>query len=126
MATIATKVKLNQKRCRSGFDGINYEYKIGLDGIKDLDFVKTKSNTAKKPKSIVEIKGDGSMISGHVNPTHFIYADNRKPFGIVKTIKLEMIRNDILEYLKNCLQEQLKEKYSDEHIRKVRITRTTV
>lgn len=126
MATTATKVKLNKKRCRSGFDGISYEYKIGLDGIKDLEFEKTKSNTAKKRKSIVEIKGNGGMISGYVNPTHFIYADNRKPFGIVNAIKLEMVRNDVLEYLKNSLQEQLKEKYSDEYIRKLRITRIEI
>lgn len=126
MATTATKVRLNRKRCQSGFDCINFEYKIGLDGIKDLAFEKTKSNTAKKPKSIVEIKGNGGMISGRVNPTHFIHADNRKPLGIVESIKLEMIRNDVLEYLKTSLQEQLKEKYSDERICKLRITRIEI
>lgn len=124
MATTATKVRLNRKRCQSGFDGINFEYKIGLDGIKDLEFEKKKSNGNKK--SIVEINGKGGMISGYVNPTHFIHADNRKPFGIVNAIKLEMIRNDVLKYLKNSLQEQLKEKYSDEYIKKLRITRIEI
>lgn len=83
MGTTNTKIRLNTKKCQSGYDGIDYQYKIGLDGIKDLDFEEKKPNTAKKPKSIVEIKGKGSMISGSINPVHYLRTDNRKPFGIV-------------------------------------------
>lgn len=120
------KVKLNQKKCQSGYDCMEFQYKIGLDGIKDLEFKKTQDNKAKNPKSIVEIKGNGGMISGAINPAHYLHADNRKPFGIVDAIKLEMLRNNVLEYLKNCLQEQLQDKYSDEYIQKLRITRVEI
>lgn len=104
-----SNVRLNKKRSQQGLDGIDFEYKIGLDGIKNLDFEKKKPNIANK--SIVEIKGNGGMISGYIKPTRFIRVDNRKPLGIVESIRLEMIRNDVLEYLKKRLQEQLKEKY---------------
>lgn len=126
MGTTDTKVSLNTKKCQSGYDGIDYQYKIGLDGIKDLDFEEKKPNTAKKSKSIVEIKGKGGMISGSINPVHYLRADNRKPFGLVDAIKLEILRNDVLEYLKNRLKKQLQDKYSDEYIRMLRITRIEV
>lgn len=118
------KGQVEYEKYQSGYDGINFQYKIGLDGIKDLDFEGKKPNTAKK--SIVEFQGKGGLVSGYINPAHQLYADNRKPFGIVDAIKLEVLKNDVLEYLKNRLQEQLQDKYSDEYIQKLRITRIEV
>ena len=124
MGTTDRKDRLNTKKYQSGYDGINFKYEIGLDGIKDLDFEEKKTNTAKK--SLVELQGKGGMIRGYINPAHYLHADNRKPFGIVDAIKLEVLKNDVLEYLKNRLQEQLQDKYSDEYIQKLRITRIEV
>lgn len=116
----------SKNHCKSGIDGINFEYKISMDGINNLNFVKQKLND--KQKIIVKIKGHGGIIRGSIIPIHGICENNETSLGIgiINSIKLELVRNEILEFIKECLEEQLQHRYSDGLVNKLKITHLEV
>lgn len=122
MATTATKLKLNKKKCQSGLDGINLEYTVELDGMDKL-FLPVKEVNNEADNTIVRIECIGGNLKAYVNPVHVIRRNNVKPFSIVESIKLEMARNRVMEVMWSYLQEHLQDKYSDEFVDNLKIVR---
>lgn len=122
MATTATKVRLNKKTLRSGLDGINLEYTIELGGMDKL-YLPVKEVNNEADNTIVRIECIGGKVKAYVNPVHVIRSNNVKPFGIVESIKLEMVRNRVMEVMRSYLQEHLQDKYSDEFVDNLKIVR---
>lgn len=121
MAT-ATKVRLNKKTLKSGLDGINLEYTIELSGMDKL-YLPVKEVNNEADNTIVRIECIGGRLKAYVNPVHVIRSNNVKPFGIVESIKLEMVRNRVMEVMRSYLQEHLQDKYSDEFVDNLKIVR---
>lgn len=122
MATTATKVRLNKGRCISGMDGINAEYTIQLGGMDKL-YLPVKEVNNEADNTIVRIECLGGRLKAYVNPVHVIRSNNVKPFGIVESIKLEMVRNRVMEVMRSYLQEHLQDKYSDDFIDNIKVVK---
>lgn len=122
MATTSTKVRLNKKHCISGLDGCNVEYTIKLDGMETL-YLPVKEVNNESDNTIVKIECIKGKVKAYVNPVHAVRQYNVKPLGIVESIKLEIARNRVLEIMKSYLQEQLKDKYSDDFVDNLKIVK---
>lgn len=113
-------LRLNKKKCASGLDGMNLEYKISLDGMDKLYLEKEalKNNAG---NTIVEIDCVGGKIRVYVNAVNSIRPNNIKPIGIVDAITLELIQPQVIEFIKRYLQNHLQNQYSDEFIDNLRV-----
>lgn len=107
--------KLNKKKCQSGLDGMNLEYKISFDGIGKLYFEKEalKNNAG---STIVEIDIVGGKVRVYINAVNCIRPNNVKPIGIVDAIKLELVQPQVIAFIKAYLQKHLQSQYSDKFI----------
>lgn len=120
MAT-ATNNKLNKRKCQSGLDGL--EFALVLEGMEDISFDETSlTNKANQPKSIVSIKCVGGRISGSINAVHCIRNTNESPFTLTDGIKMELVRCQVFEYIKECLQKNLQGRYSEKYIDNLKVT----
>lgn len=108
-------IKLNKKKCASGLDGMNLEYKISLDGMDKLYLEKEalKNNAG---NTIVEIDIIGGKVRVYVNAVNCIRPNNVKPIGIVDAIKLELVQPQVIGFIKGYLQKHLQNKYSDKYV----------
>lgn len=120
MDTTNTKVRLNKKKCQSGLDGMNLEYKIALDGIDKLYLEKEVLNN-KNGNTIVEIDCVGGKVRVYVNAVNGVRPNNVKPIGIVDAIKLELVQPQVIEFIKGYLQKHLQSQYSDEFIDNLKV-----
>ncbi len=116
-----TDTKLNKRKCKQGLDGLNVEYVINLDDLKHFysppEILKNKNDN-----TIVKIECTGGKIKAYVNVVHRIRSDNVKPFGIADAIKLELVREQVVEFMKAYLQKHLANRYSDEFISNMKVT----
>lgn len=113
--------KLNKRKCQSGMDSL--EFALVLEGLEDISFDETSlSNKANQPKSVVTIKCIGGRISGSVNAVHCIRNTNEKPFTLTDGIKMELVRCQVFEYIKECLQKNLQGRYSEKYIDDLKVT----
>ena len=116
-----TDAKLNKRKCKQGLDGLNVEYVINLDDLKHFysppEILKNKNDN-----TIVKIECTGGKIKAYVNVVHRIRPDNVKPFGIADAIKLELVREQVVEFMKAYLRKHLANRYSDEFISKMKVT----
>lgn len=116
-----TDVKLNKRKCKQGLDGLNVEYVINLEDLKHFYSVpETLKN--KDDNTIVKIECTGGKVKAYVNVVHRIRPDNVKPFGIADAIKLELVREQVLEFMKEYLRKHLASWYSDEFIDNMKVT----
>lgn len=114
-------IKLNKRKCQSGLDGL--EFAMVLEGMDDLSFDETSlTNKANQPKSVVTIKCIGGRISGSVNAVHCIRNTNEQPFTLTDGIKMELVRCQVFEYIKECLQKNLQGRYSEKYIDNLKVT----
>lgn len=114
-------VRLNKKKCQQGMDGMNLEYTLGLAGMEKLYLPEEElKNEAKN--TIVKIDCVGGKIRAYVNAVHSIRPNNVKPFGIADTIKLELVRSQVVEFMKSYLRKNLQNRYSDEYINNLKVT----
>lgn len=119
MAT-TTKVRLNKKKCQSGLDGMNLEYKIALDGMDKL-YLEKEVLKNKNGNTIVEIDCVGGKVRVYVNAVNGVRPNNVKPIGIVDAIKLELVQPQVIEFIKGYLQKHLQSQYSDEFIDNLKV-----
>lgn len=113
-------VKLNKKRCKSGLDGMNLEYKIALDGMDKL-YLEKEVFKNKNGNTIVEIDCVGGKVRVYVNAVNGVRPNNVKPIGIVDAIKLELVQPQVIEFIKGYLQKHLQSQYSDEFIDNLKV-----
>lgn len=116
-----TDIKLNKRKCKQGLDGLNVEYVLNLDDLKhfssDPEILKNEADN-----TIVKIECTGGKLKSFVNVVHRIRPDNVKPFGIADAIKLELVREQVLEFMKAYLRKHLTNRYSDEFINNMKVT----
>ena len=114
-------VTLSKKKACQGMDGMNLEYTLGLAGMENL-YLPEKELKNEANNTIVKIDVVGGKIRAYVNAVHSIRLNNIKPFGIADTIKLELVRNKVTEFIHSYLQEHLQDKYSDEFASNMKVT----
>ena len=112
--------RLNQKKCQQGMDGMNLEYVLGLQGAEHLYLPEEvlKNNDG---NTVVSISCVGGKIKAYVNAVHSIRPNNIQPFGIVDTIKLELVKSEVVDFMRGYLKKHLRHKYSDEYIDNIKV-----
>lgn len=109
----------SKKRCQSGMDSLEFAFEI--EGMKEISFDEDVLKN-KAGKSIVIIKCSNGRVSGSVNAVHCIRNTNEKPFTLVDSIKMAIVRNEVFEFIRKCLKDNLKNKYSEEYINNLKVT----
>lgn len=107
------KVRLNKKKCQQGLDGMNLELALGLE---DMEYCSLPPEELKNDagNTIVRIECIGGRLRAYANVVHCIRSDNVKPFGIVDMIKLEQVRGQVTDFIREYLQKHLEGWYSEE------------
>lgn len=113
--------KLNIKRAAQGLDGMNLEYTLGLEGLETLYLPEEELKNSSQ-NTIVRIDCVGGKIRAYINVVHGIRPNNIKPFSITDNIKLELIRNRVIDFMREYLQKSLNGQYSDEFIYNLKVT----
>lgn len=112
---------MKRKKCLQGMDGMNLEYTLGLEGMEKLylpeEELKNEANN-----TIVKIDCVGGKIRAYVNAVHSIRPNNVIPFGISDTIKFELVRSQVVDFMQKYLRKHLQHQYSDEYINDLKVT----
>lgn len=115
-----TEIRLNKRKCKQGLDGLNVEYVINLEDLKHF-YSAPETLKNKDDNTIVKIECTGGKVKAYVNVVHRIRSDNVKPFGIADAIKLELVREQVVEFMKEYLQKHLGKRFSDEFIKNMKV-----
>lgn len=116
-----TDIKLNKRKFRQGLDGLNVEYVINLGDLKYFSAPPEQLKN-KVDNTIVNIVCNGGKVKAFVNVVHRIRSDNVKPLGIAEAIKLELVRDQVVEFMKAYLRKHLENRYSDDFINNMKVT----
>lgn len=104
------------KNSQQGLDGINLQYALSIEGAERL-CLPEETMCNDNGKTIAEISCVGGKLSAYVNAVHCIRPNNLKPLTVTEAIKLEMIKSEVIgfmrDYLKKHLQRQDSEGYVD-------------
>lgn len=109
------------KKKLQGIDGLNFELQLTVPGLENIKLGESSLKND-KGKDIVTVKCLGEKLSIYVNLPHAIRLNNVQPFQLSDCIKLELVRSEVIEFIKAYLQKELKDKYSDEFLRDTNVT----
>ena len=114
------KVRLNKKKCQQGLDGIKAEYVLEIAGTEHLYCPPEELKNAEGHK-IVSIECVGGKLKVYINPVHSVRSNNVKSFGIADAIKLELVRGQVVEFIKNYVYKNVRGEVSEGFIEQVRV-----
>lgn len=112
--------RFSKSRCLAGVDGCNVEYILGLTGMENL-YLPPEELKNKAGNTIASIECIGGKIKAYVNVVHTIRRDNVEPFSIWDAAEMEPVRIQIIEFMKEYLQKNLEDRYSDDLIQNMRV-----
>lgn len=105
-----------------GADGLNFQLQLTVAGLESINLpeecLKNESGN-----DIIKVTCWGGKLSAFVNLPHAIRPNNVQPFQLSDCIKIELVRNQVVEYMRSYLQKYLKDKYSDEFLSILNITK---
>lgn len=99
-----------------------------IKGVEDLDFGRFEDNQIDlfgdaSGNDIMKISCWGGKLSAYVNLPNAIRPNNVQPFQLSDCIKIELVRNQVIEHMRSYLQKHLKDKYSDEFLSMMSVTK---
>lgn len=110
------------KKRLQGADGMNFQLQLTVAGLESINLPEeTLKNDS--GNDVIKITCWGGNLSAFVNLPHAIRPNNVQPFQLSDCIKLELVRNEVIEYMKDYLQKHLKDKYSDDFLSMMNITK---
>lgn len=104
-----------------GADGMNFEMQMTVAGLEGAKFNEELKNKA--GNDIIKVNCWGGRLSAFVNLPHAIRPNNAQPFQLSDCIKIELVRNQVVEFMHSCLQKNLKDKYSEEFLSQLTVTK---
>lgn len=104
-----------------GADGMNFEMQMTVAGLEGAKFNEELKNKA--GNDIIKVNCWGGRLSAFVNLPHAIRPNNVQPFQLSDCIKIELVRNQVVEFMHSCLQKNLKDKYSEEFLSQLTVTK---
>ena len=104
-----------------GADGMNFEMQMTVAGLEGAKFNEELKNKA--GRDIVKVNCWGGRLSAFVNLPHAVRPNNVQPFQLSDCISLELVRNQVVEFMRSCLQKHLKDKYSEEFLSQLTVTK---
>lgn len=114
-------IRLNKQKCKQGLDGLNIEYVLNLNNLKHF-CAEPEYLRNKRGNTIVKIEFTGGKLKAFVNVVHLVRPDNVKSFGITDAIRIELVREQIIDFMRGYLRKTLKENYSEAYIQNMKVT----
>jgi hypothetical protein len=105
-----------------GADGINFQLQLTISGLESINLPE-ESLTNESGNDIMKISCWGGKLSAYVNLPNAIRPNNVQPFQLSDCIKIELVRNQVIEHMRSYLQKHLKDKYSDEFLLMMNVTK---
>lgn len=105
-----------------GADGMNFQLQLTIKGLESINL--PEENLANESgNDIMKISCWGGKLSAYVNLPNAIRPNNVQPFQLSDCIKIELVRNQVIEHMRSYLQKHLKDKYSDEFLSMMSVTK---
>ena len=98
--------RFSREQCQSGLDGLNVEYTLELADAEEICLPQEKLKN-EADETIASIQCVRGKITAYVNVVHCIRPNNVKPFGIADAIKMELAREQIIDFMKSYIQRHL-------------------
>ena len=105
-----------------GADGMEFQMQMTVAGLESISFSE-ESLKNKSGNDIVKVQCWGGRLSAFVNLPHAIRANNAQPFQLSDCIKIELVRNQVVEFMRSCLQKHLRDKYSEDFLSQLTVTK---
>lgn len=112
---------MGQKKMQ-GADGMNFQLQLTIKGLESINLPE-ESLTNDSGNDIMKISCWGGKLSAYVNLPNAIRPNNVQPFQLSDCIKIELVRNQVIEHMRAYLQNHLKDKYSDEFLSFMSVTK---
>lgn len=110
------------KKKLQGADGINFQMQLTIKGLESINLPE-ENLTNESGNDIMKISCWGGKLSAYVNLPNAIRPNNVQPFQLSDCIKIELVRNQVIEHMRSYLQKHLKDKYSDEFLSMMSVTK---
>lgn len=114
-------VKMNIKKAQQGLDGFQGVIALTIKGADAL-YIENEPLKNINNKNIGTICCRKGKIFVYVNPCFCIRPNNVKPFGLVDAIKIDVVRSMVLETIQEYMKKHLKNEFSEEYLRNIKIT----
>lgn len=112
---------MGQKKMQ-GADGVNFQLQLTVAGLESINLPE-ENLTNESGNDIMKISCWGGKLSAYVNLPNAIRPNNVQPFQLSDCIKIELIRTQVVEYMRLYLQRHLQDKYSDEFLSMMSVTK---
>ena len=109
------------KKKLQGADGLNFQLQLTIKGLESINLPE-ENLTNESGNDIMKISCWGGKLSAYVNLPNAIRPNNVQPFQLSDCIKIELVRNQVIEHMRSYLQKHLKDKYSDEFLSMMSVT----
>lgn len=101
-------IKMNTKKCKQGFDGLNFEYQIDNPQYLFKVLPPPRELLNENQKVIARISCTNEKIGLYVNPVHYIRPTNIYPFDVRYGEELENLLEEIISFIQCYLDEYLR------------------
>ena len=98
------------KKKLQGADGMNFQLQLTIKGLESINLPE-ENLTNESGNDIMKISCWGGKLSAYVNLPNAIRPNNVQPFQLSDCIKIELVRNQVIEHMRSYLQKHLKDKY---------------
>lgn len=97
------------KKKLQGADGMNFQLQLTIRGLESINLPE-ENLTNESGNDIMKISCWGGKLSAYVNLPNAIRPNNVQPFQLSDCIKIELVRNQVIEHMRSYLQKHLKDK----------------
>ena len=91
-----------------GADGMNFQLQLTIKGLESINLPE-ENLTNESGNDIMKISCWGGKLSAYVNLPNAIRPNNVQPFQLSDCIKIELVRNQVIEHMRSYLQKHLKD-----------------
>lgn len=112
---------MGQKKMQ-GADGVNFQLQLTVAGLESINLPE-ENLVNKSGNDIMKISCWGGKLSAYVNLPNAVRPNNVQPFQLSDCIKIDLVRNQVIENMRSYLQRNLKDKYSDEFLSMMSVTK---
>lgn len=89
-----------------GADGMNFQLQLTIKGLESINLPE-ENLTNESGNDIMKISCWGGKLSAYVNLPNAIRPNNVQPFQLSDCIKIELVRNQVIEHMRSYLQKHL-------------------
>lgn len=105
-----------------GADGVNFQMQLTIKGLEQATYGR-KAHKNRSGKEYTWIECSGGKVSAYVNLPSAIRPNNVQPFQLSDCIQLDMINQNVVEFIREYLQSNLKDKYSENILEQLAVSK---